>query len=370
MKAIRSVTFLTYHYPPEIGGIQTRISRYVEELLATGIRVTVIFVTSDAKALSYSRKGRFVLVKCPGGEGNLVTNTGLLATELIRSSPDVIHVFTGASTLLGMFTLFCGRLFRKPSAMSLFGREDVTLPSRITRTIFLVSASLATSISTNSEATRDLLPPRVLDKSHVLLGGSDWMPASATAVTRDSSILFVGRLVSRKGVDDLLHAFAEVGSLVAEAKLVIVGDGPERESLERMVAELGLSEAVRFTGTLRGERLHEEYERCDVFVLPSKAVREDTASEGLGLTLIEAAMHGKPLVGTTHGGIPEVIQDGVNGLLVPPGNPHLLAEALTKLVKDKELARRMGVNSLKSAQSLYTWKAATDRLLKSYEGRV
>jgi glycosyltransferase involved in cell wall biosynthesis len=342
----------------------------VEELLATGIKVTVIFVTSDAKTLSYSRKGGFVLIKCPGGEGNLGTNTSLLATEFIRSSPDVIHVFTGASTLLGMFALLCGRLFRKSSAMSVFGREDVALPSRISRTILLVSASLATSISTNSEATRGLLPPWVLDKSHVLLGGSDWMPASAAAVAHDSSVLFVGRLVRRKGVDDLLHAFAEVRSFVAEAKLVIVGDGPERENLERVVVELGLSGAVRFTGTLRGERLHEEYEKCDVFVLPSKAVKEDEASEGLGLTLVEAAMHGKPLVGTTHGGIPEVIQDGINGLLVPPGDSHLLAEAITKLVKDKELARKMGENSFKSAQSLYTWNAATDRLLRSYGGRV
>ena len=339
-------------------------------MLATGIRVTVIFVTSDAKTLSCSRKGGFVLVKCPGGEENLGANTGLLTTELIRSSPDVIHIFTGASTLLGMFALLCGRVFRKPSAMSVFGREDVALPSRISRIFFLMSTSLATSISTNSEATRDLLPPRVLDKSHVLLGGSDWMPASAPAVTRDSSVLFVGRLVRRKGVDDLLHAFAEVRSRIADAKLVIVGDGPERENLERMVAELGLSGAVRFTGMLRGERLHEEYENCDVFVLPSKAVQEDAASEGLGLTLIEAAMHGKPLVGTTHGGIPEVIQDGVNGLLVPPNDSHLLAEALTRLVKDKELARKMGENSLKSAQSLYTWKAATNRLLQSYGGRV
>jgi phosphatidylinositol alpha-1,6-mannosyltransferase len=365
---MRSVTFLTYHYPPEIGGIQTRISHYVEELLAMGIRVTVIFVTSDAKALSYSRKGKFILVKCPGGEGNLGTNTSLLATELIRSSPDVIHVFTGASTLLGMLALICGRLFRKPSAMSVFGREDVTLPSRTSRTIFLTSASLATSISTNSEATRDILPVRFRKKSHVLLGGSDWMPAGAPATVGDSSILFVGRLVGRKGVDDLLNAFAEVKSRVTEAKLVIVGDGPERENLERMVAEHGLSGAVRFTGTLRGELLHEEYEKCDVFVLPSKAVKDDTASEGLGLTLIEAAMHGKPLVGTTHGGIPEVIQDGINGLLVPPDNPHLLAEALTRLVKDKELARKMGENSFKSAQSLYSWKAATDRLLQSYGG--
>lgn len=329
----------------------------------------MIFVTSDVKTLSCLRKGGFVLVKCPGGEGNLGTNTSLLTTELIRSSPDVVHVFTGASTLLGMFALLCGRLFRKPSAMSVFGREDVTLPSRISRIVFLVSASLATSISTNSEATSDLLPPRVRNKSHVLLGGSDWMSASAPAVTRGSSVLFVGRLVGRKGVDDLLHAFAEVRSRVAEAKLVIVGDGPEREKLERMVAELGLSGAVRFTGTLRGKRLHEEYERCDVFVLPSKAVQEDAASEGLGLTLIEAAMHGKPLVGTAHGGIPEVIQDGINGLLVPPDNPHLLANALTKLVNDKELARKMGGNSLKNARSLYTWKAATDRLLQSYEGR-
>jgi glycosyltransferase involved in cell wall biosynthesis len=173
--------------------------------------------------------------------------------------------------------------------------------------------------------------------------------------------------VKSKGVDDLLLAYKTVKSSISSAKLVIVGDGPENDNLVRMSNELGLNpEDVQFKGTLRGQALYQEYDHSSVVVLPSKRVQDDPATETFGLTLVEALMHAKPIVGTKLGGIPEIVEPGVNGLLVPENRPDELAEALRRLLLDENLAQTLGRNALKTALRKFSWNAATDRLLASY----
>ena len=101
-------------------------------------------------------------------------------------------------------------------------------------------------------------------------------------------------------------------------------------------------------------------------VLASKRVEDDPATEALGLVLLEASMHGKPLVGTIIGGIPEIIKDGVNGFLVPQRESPKLAEAICKLLSDRQLAKKMGDNALQIALRDFTWDASTERLLQCY----
>ena len=178
-------------------------------------------------------------------------------------------------------------------------------------------------------------------------------------------VLFVGRLARRKGVDDLLESFRMIERSLPAASLVIVGDGPERGKLEVRARELGL-QTVEFRGALFGDALQREYSQCSVCVLPSKKVPEDPATEGLGLTLIEASMHAKPLIGTNHGGIPEIIREGCNGLLVPEGSPRKLADAIFRILSDEKMASAMGRKAFEIANSNFGWKAATERLLESY----
>jgi colanic acid/amylovoran biosynthesis glycosyltransferase len=136
--------------------------------------------------------------------------------------------------------------------------------------------------------------------------------------------------------------------------------------LEELSKSLDLDGAVEFRGTLTGRALHDAYEESSVVVLPSKYVKGDSSSETLGLTLIEASMHSKPLVGTLHGGIPEIVKDGINGFLVPENNPRELAAALIRILSDEELGKRLGKSALEMAEDKFTWKAATNRLLESY----
>ncbi len=366
MSRIRSILFLTYHFPPEVGGIQTRIANYCKSLSRRGIDVSVFVPRSRGpETLTYMFQGAKVTV-CPGGTKYLFTTALRLVKAAAFNHVDVIHVLTGGSTFLGVFALMMGRMLMVPSVFSVFGREDVVFTSPLGSGIFLISAEISTSITTNSSATKRLLSARFWPKTTVLLGGGEVDTTVENHATGGwKIILFVGRLVKRKVIDDLLQAFEMVKKAIPDSRLVIVGEGPERTKLYQKSMVENLRD-VEFKGALFGESLAREYARCSVCVLPSKYVKDDPANEGLGLTLIEASMHGKPIIGTLHGGIPEIVKDGVNGFLVPEGNPRKLAESIIRLVSDEELNRKMGEKALELATSKFTWDAATERLLDSY----
>jgi len=358
------VVYLTYHFPPEVGGIQTRISKYIDRLSKRGIRVKVL-VAGRAPAVRDMPLDAEV-IPCPGGMQRLPASVRLVTKSVLDSRADVVHVFTGSSTLLGVYALVVAKSVGAKPVISLFGREDFEFTSVLPRVLFRLSTVLADSIDVNSTATRSLLPKSLRSKVHVLLGAAEPSKLVPQDVTSPPTVLFVGRLVARKGVDDLLNAFAIVSSRLPDARLSIVGDGPEMADLVKLGVRLGLQERVEFKGTLTGPELDQEYGRSTVFVLPSKDVASDPANEGLGLALIEASMHAKPLVGTLHGGIPEIVRQGENGLLVPPGDPRALAEAIVTILTDPGTAHAMGASALQRAMSRFSWDRATDVLLESY----
>lgn len=141
-----------------------------------------------------------------------------------------------------------------------------------------------------------------------------------------------GRLTAEKGVSVLLTAMKEVLVRVPGARLVIAGDGPERAALEQQARDLGIADAVDFLG-MRTD-LPRVLATLDVFVLPS-------LYEGFGLVLLEAMAVGTPVIATRVGGVPEVVEDGVTGLLVPPADPGKLAKAILRLERDAELAETL-----------------------------
>src|SRR5881396_2926147 len=130
-------------------------------------------------------------------------------------------------------------------------------------------------------------------------------------------VLFVGRLVERKGVAHLIEAIARLGP--TGPPLEIVGEGPERPALEALAQRLGVAQQVMFRGKVAPHELQASYARAAVCVLPSVLdTRGDT--EGLGVVLLEAMNHGTPVIASRVGGIPDIVEDGVSGLLVPPGD--------------------------------------------------
>jgi glycosyltransferase involved in cell wall biosynthesis len=151
-------------------------------------------------------------------------------------------------------------------------------------------------------------------------------------------VLTVGRL-SRleqyKGVDHLIDAVAALAKTGTPVTLDIVGDGDDAPALKQRGSEAGASEAIRFHGAVPDDQLRDLYRSCDVFAMPS-------LNEGFGIVFLEAMRYGKPCIGGRHGGTPEVVQDGFNGLLVQHGDVNHLIGCLRDLYSNPDLRRRLG----------------------------
>jgi phosphatidylinositol alpha-1,6-mannosyltransferase len=151
-------------------------------------------------------------------------------------------------------------------------------------------------------------------------------------------ILAVGRwdpAERYKGADTLISALPRVLRTAPDTFLVLVGDGTDRPRLEHLARDSGVSERTRFLPIITKEELFACYAACNVFALPS-------SGEGFGLVFLEAMAHGKPVIGGAHGGIPDVVVDGVTGLLVPHGEVERLSSALELLLSNQAQAAAMG----------------------------
>ncbi len=182
-------------------------------------------------------------------------------------------------------------------------------------------------------------------------------PRSATEV------LFVGRLVEKKGVIHLVRAMAEVRRAVPAAELVIAGDGPLREGLAREAAQLGVP--ARFLGVQTPAQVQGLMRRAAVLAGPSIADERGNA-EGLPITFLEAQASGLPLVVSTSGGTGEGVRDGVTGYLFSPGDEAVLAARLTALLQDAGLRERMGVAAREHMTANFDLVRQTARLEELY----
>ena len=150
--------------------------------------------------------------------------------------------------------------------------------------------------------------------------------------------LAVGRFVRKKGFDQLLHAARRLADEGVECRLTLVGDGPQRRPLERLARRLRVN--VHFTGFVPHDRIAKLFQAGDVFVMPS-VVALSGDRDGLPTVLLEALAHRLPVVATRVAGIPELIDDGVTGLLVPEKDPAAFAAAVCRLVGDRDAALAM-----------------------------
>lgn len=166
----------------------------------------------------------------------------------------------------------------------------------------------------------------------------------------------IGRLVYQKAHDVFLHAASLVVRSVPDAQFLIVGEGPLRSSLERLVAQLRL-QTCRFAG-FRAD-IPSVLSIMDVFALPS-------ILEGLPRVLLEALALARPVVATRIDGVTEVLQHGVTGLLVPPGEPTALAGAIVSLLRDQALASRLGLAGRKLVEERFTVSRAVDEVARFY----
>jgi glycosyltransferase involved in cell wall biosynthesis len=341
-----------------VHGIRTHRFRYAPAHWET--------LTHESGAPNKIRANPLYLLLLPG-----YLFCGCLATWRIcrRQRYDVIHVhWPLPQGLLGLV----GRRAGGPHLVSTFYGADLALLNRfgwlrplLQRIVAASTAVIAISSYTAREleaqaGIRPLVIPYGIDMTPV--AGPPSLPGPPGS---QQMVLSVGRLIERKGYPVLIQALAQIAARRDDVHLNIVGEGQERTRLEALIEELGLAGRVTLLGRVSDEELARQYATCSLFVLPA-IVDRGGDTEGLGMVLLEALRYSKPVLASQVGGIPDIVEDEVSGLLVPPGDPEALAVAIERLLDDPALAHRLAERGYAVNRERFAWEQVVDAYLEVY----
>lgn len=388
---------------------ETFVKREILEIESRGIEVTILSLRSFSEKIM------------DGDARPLLSRTlyspYLLSLDLLRSN--LYFLFRRPKAYLGIIRLFISRLILHPrvfvKSVALFPKSVhfarllrekgvghvhshfTNYPAtaayiiyRLTGIPFTMTAhahdifqnqlllrekiSVAMRLFTISEYNRRFILEKCRgvspEKIEVLHSGVDVsrMPrALAERPAGDPLILSVGRMVAMKGFDTLIRSAAILRGRGIRFRCTIVGEGPERKRLTKLIDDLSLHDVVNIVGALERNEVLKLMERCTVFVLACRpAGRKCGVMDGIPGGLYESMGMGLPVVSCAVSGIPELVVDGQTGLLVPPGDERRLTEALGRLLEDEGLRKRVAEAGRKKVEVEFNLKKVADRLLEVF----
>lgn len=358
-----------------VGGMQNHTGSLTRALDARGVRQDVVTAWRPG-APRVERVGRATTVHRLGvpatrGRQGWAAGAAAVGPRLARSC-DVVHAHLGEDLAVLPIAVAAATTGGVPLVVTVHCSVAHTLPGR--RWLKAVGGPIETWATRRADAvlvlTERLRAAAIAggaaaDRVHVVPSGV--RPECFTGATPSSDawapleparsrVVFVGRLAEQKDPLTLVEAAARVRS--DGARFLLVGDGPLRGAVEARIAALGLGDRVRVTGFLPHEEVPAVLRGADVMVLPS-------AYEELGSALLEAMRAGLPVVASRTGGIPEIVEDGVTGLLVAPGDAAGFAAAVDRMLGDPLRARAMGrAGSTRALE--YGWDRLAPRVLDVY----
>jgi glycogen synthase len=292
---------------------------------------------------------------------------------LLARRADLVHAHLGEDIAVLPLAFLAARRRRLPVVVTVHASPAHTVRARDLRTALVVALggpterwaerrAAATIVLTERLAAR-VAPAAGRERVRVMRRGVDRSafanpgPDPFPALPGRPRVVFLGRLARSKGVDTLMAAAARLRT--SGAQIVLVGDGPARRDVEAARRRLGLDGRVHVTGFVPHHRTPAVLASADLLVLPS-------VYEELGTVLVEALQAGVPAVATNVGGIPEVVEHGRTGLLVEPGDPAALAEAIDAVLGAPELAARMAAAARERAPE-YDWERVADEVRALYD---
>jgi len=214
------------------------------------------------------------------------------------------------------------------------------------------------AIAVNRQTRKYLLDFVSKQNVKVIPLGVDTKTFRFSPVPNNHDILAVGMHIKRKGFEYLIRAMTEIVKEYPDTKLHITSVGPQTSNLKMLVKKLGLNKHVIFHGRVSDEELLKLYRQCRVFCHPS-------LSEGFCHTILEAMATGRPVVSTKTNGS-EMIEDGMTGFLVPPGDNSVLADAILKVFSDYELSQKIGKRARKVVEKRYDWDVVAKKYYAIY----
>ncbi len=288
---------------------------------------------------------------------------------LLRRDPDLMHVYFGNT---GVHLLPLIERWDRPCVVSFHGMDvqrresERGYEANLRKLLQLVPLVLVRSRSIAERLIElDCDPQKIrLNRTGIPLGDFPYTVRKAPA---DGAWTLVQacRLVRKKGLSTALRAFAKFAKRYPQSRFVIAGEGPLRQELEELVVQLDLRGAVIFAGFLNQNELRDLFEKAHVFMHPSE-LPPDFNQEGIPNSMLEAMASGLPVVATLHGGIPEAVTDGVNGLLAPERDHELLTNFLYELVQNPARWREMGAAASRTVATEFAQHRQVEALESAY----
>lgn len=223
---------------------------------------------------------------------------------------------------------------------------------------------IAVSKAIRTRAIEYGIPAEKVIVRHIGVDINSFQPEAVPIVKRRKRVLFVGRLVEKKGTVYLIHAFAIVQSRIPDAEVVIAGDGPLRADMERLATKLNIS--ARFLGAISNDVVKQEMDKARIFCLPSVLASNGDA-EGFGMVILEAQACALPVVTSARGGASEGIVEGKTGFRFIEGDSAMLAERLITLLEDVAMLSRMSVAATEFIRHNFDLRRCTQDLEKYYD---
>ena len=291
-----------------------------------------------------------------------------------RKKIDVIHAHWALPQ--GLVTSVLQSLVDVPVVLTVHGGDAFAFRGRIGTALKRFALRNVDACTANSSGTQEQIRKcrQSLDVKLIPMGvdAEHFHPESLQQNIRKElripgeMILFVGRLVEKKGVEHLLNAMPSVISAYPQAVLVIVGEGTQRQGLEELAQRLGIQPWVRFLGRIPNDELPKYYVAADVFVGPS-VVDKFGDTEGLGIVFLEAAACQVAMIGTSVGGISDVLIDKVTGAQIDPNDSDQLAREVKRLLQDPGLRSRLGQMARRHVVENFSWRCVASRFTDLFQ---
>ena len=366
---LKSLLISNAYFPPQVGGISGMMAALFEHLGPA--RVCCLTGVPDALGRSRDPIGR--VYRRPAAfrrpRSRKAVAWGLALMEIMaRERPRAVQIAVIDDGHLGVWLK---RWLHLPFLVYAHGNDIL----RVLQDVWprqRTDLQAADRVVANSRFTAGLVAQAGVDprRIHVIHPGCDaehFRPRPADPVLRQRLlgslaggrvVLTVGNLVERKGHDMVIQALPEVIRRIPDATYLVTGDGPYRDSLDRLARAVGVRDRVVFAGRIDAADLPAVYALSDVFVMPSRVRPAECDVEGFGLVFLEANACSRPVIGGRTGGIPEAIVDGDTGFLVDPESPADIAERLLAVLTNPDRAAEMGRRGRDRVRAHFSWTGA------------
>lgn len=372
--------FITNDFPPRPGGIQTFVYELVRQFPSSDVTV---LSSTWAGAQQFDAEHDFQIVRAKTQVLLPTPQTLALARKIIVAKKVKTIIF-GASAPLGLLAGSLRKLGVKRIIAFTHGHEAGWAKTPITKQALIkignevdvltyltqyTKGQISKGLSKTAVANmRQLLPavdPQIFNPSNQVRGSS---LREEIGFANRPTIVSVSRLMARKGHDLLIKSMPELKKQIPGIALLIVGDGPYRETLEKLVTRLDLELDVHFTGKVAYQDLPAWYGAGDVFAMPCRTRTAGWDVEGLGIVYLEASSTGLPVIAGDSGGAPEAVVQGKSGFVVSGDDSQQLIERLVQLFKDEKLRTEMGNFGRQWVLDNWTWDKPYGRLNKLIAG--